>query len=155
MGKPWLHITTTWRSLGDVPPSHKGTYFWHAGQVVDYIEVYKRCPYVSANIILVPAPLANFVFSVDFHFYLHLWLHLWPVHRWLAVEALCQANILLEEVDHRFFVIFYQRASSKLECTAPLQLPSIRLQQWCLSLLGMADNLAPYKYSPQVLVANM
>ena len=106
MGNPWWCIPTTWYRLGDVPPPKTGTYYCGAFHGVAYLEIAQRCPHVSTDGILVPAPLATFAFSVYFHFYGNLWLHMWPVHRWRAMESSVQSNLLPEELEHRLFVNF-------------------------------------------------
>ena len=111
--------------------------------MVAYIDVAHHFSHLYANIIAGPDPLATCVFSVYFHFYVHLWLHLLPVKRWHAVEASGQANLLLEDVEHRLVVISSQRALSKLECVGPLRLISIRFIHYLLSPSGMATKQAP------------
>ena len=139
--------------------------------MITSLEGYQSFPHEFSNSIVGPTTLSTFVFSVYFHFGGHSWLHLWPVHWWCAVEYLGQANLLLVEVEHRIVLIFYQRASSKLEYDSPLQmlplvcysisrrsatfcrlyLPILHFEEWRCFKLSLYDPLYVHLKLHQIL----
>ena len=69
--------------------------------MVAYVEEFQIFLHVSANKILVPAPLVASVVSVYFPVYVHLSLHLLRVPQYCAVEASGPATFVLVDVGHR------------------------------------------------------